>query len=87
MRFNGRGAPYLRANRHADLFEENQVGGERYNFLTGCKSATTATIVLRGGSEQFVEEARAVLPSPNTNSNSSRPSFTPLARRAPESQR
>jgi len=39
------------------MFEERQVGGERYNFLTGCPEARTATIILRGGGEQFIEEA------------------------------
>ncbi len=34
-----------------------QVGGERYNLFTGCPMARTATIVLRGGSEQFIDEA------------------------------
>lgn len=43
------------------LFEEKQVGGERYNFLTGCPGATSATIIIRGGSEQFVEEAHRSL--------------------------
>lgn len=38
-------------------FEERQVGGERYNVFTGCPEAKTATIVLRGGSEQFIEES------------------------------
>lgn len=38
-------------------FEERQVGGERYNVFTGCPLAKTATIVLRGGSEQFIEES------------------------------
>lgn len=38
-------------------FEEKQVGAERYNLFTGCPSAHTATIVLRGGSEQFLDEA------------------------------
>eukprot|EP01090_Pellita_catalonica_P001846 TRINITY_DN11574_c0_g1_i1.p1 TRINITY_DN11574_c0_g1~~TRINITY_DN11574_c0_g1_i1.p1 ORF type:complete len:542 (+),score=103.28 TRINITY_DN11574_c0_g1_i1:184-1626(+) len=38
-------------------FEERQVGGQRYNFLTGCKEAKTATIILRGGGEQFIDEA------------------------------
>ncbi|KAJ8602181.1 hypothetical protein CTAYLR_003512 [Chrysophaeum taylorii] len=38
-------------------FEERQVGGERYNVFTGCPKAKTATIVLRGGSEQFIEES------------------------------
>jgi len=39
------------------LFEERQVGGQRYNFFTGCDQAMTATILLRGGGEQFVDEA------------------------------
>jgi len=39
------------------LFEEKQVGGERYNFFTGCTQAKTATIILRGGAEQFMAES------------------------------
>uniref|UniRef100_A0A7S3AKL4 T-complex protein 1 subunit eta n=1 Tax=Haptolina ericina TaxID=156174 RepID=A0A7S3AKL4_9EUKA len=42
-------------------FEEKQVGGERFNFFSGCKSATTCTIVLRGGAEQFIAEAERSL--------------------------
>eukprot|EP00201_Polytomella_parva_P007898 CAMPEP_0175068362 /NCGR_PEP_ID=MMETSP0052_2-20121109/17631_1 /TAXON_ID=51329 ORGANISM="Polytomella parva, Strain SAG 63-3" /NCGR_SAMPLE_ID=MMETSP0052_2 /ASSEMBLY_ACC=CAM_ASM_000194 /LENGTH=547 /DNA_ID=CAMNT_0016335385 /DNA_START=97 /DNA_END=1737 /DNA_ORIENTATION=- len=38
-------------------FEEKQVGAERYNLFTGCPHARTATLVLRGGSEQFIDEA------------------------------
>ncbi len=38
-------------------FEEKQVGSNRYNFFTGCDQAVTATIILRGGGEQFIEEA------------------------------
>lgn len=38
-------------------FEEAQVGAERFNFFRKCQSAKTATIILRGGSEQFVKEA------------------------------
>eukprot|EP01119_Soliformovum_irregulare_P005238 TRINITY_DN1688_c0_g1_i1.p1 TRINITY_DN1688_c0_g1~~TRINITY_DN1688_c0_g1_i1.p1 ORF type:complete len:550 (+),score=192.88 TRINITY_DN1688_c0_g1_i1:1864-3513(+) len=38
-------------------FEEKQVGGNRYNIFTGCQQAKTATILLRGGGEQFIEEA------------------------------
>uniref|UniRef100_A0A7S2CM60 T-complex protein 1 subunit eta n=1 Tax=Florenciella parvula TaxID=236787 RepID=A0A7S2CM60_9STRA len=38
-------------------FEERQVGEERYNVFTKCTNAKTATIVLRGGSEQFIEES------------------------------
>ena len=37
-------------------FEEKGVGDERYNFFTGCPKAKTATIILRGGGEQFLEE-------------------------------
>lgn len=43
------------------LFEEKQVGGERYNFFTGCKAAHSATIILRGGAEQFIDEAERSL--------------------------
>merc|ERR1711977_47723 len=42
-------------------FEEKQVGGERYNIFTGCPATKTATIVLRGGAEQFIEEAERSL--------------------------
>lgn len=38
-------------------FEERQIGGSRYNLFTGCPQAKTATIILRGGGEQFIEEA------------------------------
>lgn len=38
-------------------FEERQVGDERYNVFQGCPSTSTATIVLRGGAEQFIEES------------------------------
>lgn len=34
-----------------------QVGAERYNLFMGCPEARTATLVLRGGSEQFIDEA------------------------------
>jgi T-complex protein 1 subunit eta len=39
------------------LFEEKQVGAERYNIFSKCTNAKTATIILRGGAEQFIEEA------------------------------
>merc|ERR1719198_1872196 len=42
-------------------FEERQVGGERYNFFSGCKAASTCTLVLRGGAEQFIAEAERSL--------------------------
>jgi len=40
-----------------DRFEEKQVGGDRYNFFSGCPKAKTSTIILRGGAEQFIAEA------------------------------
>ncbi|KAL1503628.1 hypothetical protein AB1Y20_012104 [Prymnesium parvum] len=42
-------------------FEERQVGGERFNFFSGCPEAKTCTIVLRGGAEQFIAEAERSL--------------------------
>lgn len=42
-------------------FEERQVGGERYNFFTGCPAAKTCTLILRGGAEQFLEETERSL--------------------------
>uniref|UniRef100_A0A3B3YGL6 T-complex protein 1 subunit eta n=1 Tax=Poecilia mexicana TaxID=48701 RepID=A0A3B3YGL6_9TELE len=44
-----------------ELFEEVQVGGERYNFFKGCPKAKTCTIILRGGAEQFTEETERSL--------------------------
>jgi len=38
------------------LFEEKGLGDERYNIFTGCPKAKTATIILRGGGEQFLDE-------------------------------
>lgn len=38
-------------------FEERQVGTERFNFFTGCKTSKTSTVILRGGAQQFIEEA------------------------------
>merc|ERR1711935_1193520 len=39
------------------LFEEKQVGDERFNLFTQCQSTLTYTIVLRGGTEQFIAES------------------------------
>ncbi|XP_076843641.1 T-complex protein 1 subunit eta [Brachyhypopomus gauderio] len=44
-----------------ELFEEVQVGGERYNVFNGCPKAKTCTIILRGGAEQFMEETERSL--------------------------
>lgn len=46
---------------YCELFEEKQVGGERYNFFTGCPKAKTCTLILRGGAEQFIEETERSL--------------------------
>ena len=42
-------------------FEERQVGGERFNFLTGFETLKTATVLLRGGAEQFIAESERSL--------------------------
>ncbi len=42
-------------------FEESQVGNERFNLFKKCVKAKSATIVLRGGAEQFIEEAERSL--------------------------
>lgn len=44
-----------------DLFEEKQIGGERFNFFKGCPNAKTCTLILRGGAEQFLEETERSL--------------------------
>lgn len=43
------------------FFQEKKVGGERYNFFTGCTQAKTCTIIMRGGAEQFIEETERSL--------------------------
>jgi len=43
------------------LFEERQVGSDRFNFFTGCPRAKTVTILLRGGAEQFIAESERSL--------------------------
>jgi len=44
-----------------ELFEEQQIGSERYNIFTGCLNAKTCTFILRGGAEQFIEETERSL--------------------------
>ncbi|XP_003743658.1 T-complex protein 1 subunit eta [Galendromus occidentalis] len=44
-----------------EKFEENQIGGERYNIFTGCPNSKTVTMILRGGAEQFIEETERSL--------------------------
>jgi len=38
-------------------FEERQVGDERFNVFERCEESLTSTLVLRGGSEQFIAES------------------------------
>jgi T-complex protein 1 subunit eta len=42
-------------------FEERQVGGERMNLFMECAQGKAATIVVRGGAEQFIEETERSL--------------------------
>jgi T-complex protein 1 subunit eta len=44
-----------------ELFEESQIGGDRFNIFKGCTKAKTCTIVMRGGAEQFIEETERSL--------------------------
>ncbi|ORX84356.1 T-complex protein 1 subunit eta [Basidiobolus meristosporus CBS 931.73] len=44
-----------------EVFEEKQIGGERFNLFTGCPAAKTCTLVLRGGAEQFIAEVERSL--------------------------
>jgi T-complex protein 1 subunit eta len=39
------------------LFEERQIGSERFNLFTRCPLSKTVSIILRGGAKQFLEEA------------------------------
>ncbi|MEE3325534.1 MAG: T-complex protein 1 subunit eta, partial [Methanosphaera sp.] len=43
------------------LFEERQIGAERFNLFQQCPNSKTATIIIRGGAEQFIEEAERSL--------------------------
>jgi len=44
-----------------EVFEEKQVGGERFNYFYGGSKAKSCTIILRGGAEQFMEETERSL--------------------------
>jgi len=43
------------------LFEEIQIGAERFNVFTGCPHTSTCTILIRGGASQYIEEAQRSL--------------------------
>eukprot|EP00914_Ancora_sagittata_P006686 GHVO01013410.1.p1 GENE.GHVO01013410.1~~GHVO01013410.1.p1 ORF type:complete len:551 (-),score=83.25 GHVO01013410.1:71-1684(-) len=42
-------------------FEEIQIGNDRYNIFGSCAQSKSATIILRGGATQFLEEAERSL--------------------------
>jgi len=42
-------------------FEEVQIGAERFNIFKDCPQSKTCTLVIRGGAEQFVQEAERSL--------------------------
>jgi T-complex protein 1 subunit eta len=43
------------------LFEERQIGSDRFNIFSDCPQAKTCTLVLRGGAEQFIAEVERSL--------------------------
>jgi len=43
------------------IFQEKQIGAERFNFFEHCPETKSATIVIRGGAPQFMEEAERSL--------------------------
>jgi len=42
-------------------FEEVQIGAERFNLFKECPETKTTTIILRGGADQFIQEAERSL--------------------------
>jgi len=42
-------------------FEEVQLGSERYNLFKGCTKTKSCTIILRGGADQYIDEAERSL--------------------------
>ena len=40
-----------------EKFEEKRMGDEAFNVFTGCPCSLTSTMVLRGGTEQFIAES------------------------------
>lgn len=44
-----------------EVFEEKQIGGERFNFFYDGECAKACTFILRGGAEQFLEETERSL--------------------------
>lgn len=44
-----------------EIFEEVQIGSERYNIFKGCPQTKTCTLILRGGAEQVIAEVERSL--------------------------
>merc|ERR1712232_46554 len=42
-------------------FVEEQIGNDRYNLFTQCSGTKTSTIIIRGGAQQFIDEAERSL--------------------------
>jgi len=42
-------------------FHEKQIGSERYNLFMKCSGTQTSTIIIRGGAQQFIDEAERSL--------------------------
>jgi len=42
-------------------FEEKQIGSDRYNIFMKCSATKTSTIIIRGGAQQFIDEAERSL--------------------------
>src|SRR5690606_15802849 len=45
----------------AGLVEEKKVSGEDMTFVTGCKNPKAVTVLIRGGTEHVVDEAKRAL--------------------------
>ncbi|XP_019697576.1 T-complex protein 1 subunit eta isoform X1 [Harpegnathos saltator] len=43
------------------IFEEKQIGNERFNILYECSGTKTCTFILRGGTKQFLDETERSL--------------------------
>jgi len=42
-------------------FEEKQIGADRFNLFKQCSKTNSATIIIRGGAQQFIDEAERSL--------------------------
>jgi len=42
-------------------FEEKRLGSDRYNLFLDCENTKSATIIIRGGAQQFIDEAERSL--------------------------